>query len=64
MSSLKCRVVRTGGRGRNGFVDDVFAGVEPHTAAFDTFITAMSIAYGLMVSTLVLPRRAQAHRAD
>jgi uncharacterized membrane protein YjjP (DUF1212 family) len=28
------------------------------TAAFDTFITAMSIAYGLMVSTIVLPRRA------
>lgn len=27
------------------------------TAAFDTFVTAMSIAYGLMVSTLVLPRR-------
>lgn len=26
-------------------------------AAFDTFVTAMSIAYGLMVSTLVLPRR-------
>jgi uncharacterized membrane protein YjjP (DUF1212 family) len=28
------------------------------TAAFDTFLTAMSIAYGLMVSTIVLPRRA------
>jgi uncharacterized membrane protein YjjP (DUF1212 family) len=28
------------------------------TAAFDTFVTAMSIAYGLMVSTLILPRRA------
>ena len=27
------------------------------TAAFDTFVTAMSIAYGLMVSTVVLPRR-------
>ena len=27
------------------------------TAAFDTFVTAMSIAYGLMVSTIVLPRR-------
>jgi uncharacterized membrane protein YjjB (DUF3815 family) len=30
------------------------------TAAFDTFVTAMSIAYGLMVSTLVLPRRGAA----
>ena len=28
------------------------------TAAFDTFVTAMSIAYGLMVSTVILPRRA------
>ena len=28
------------------------------TAAFDTFVTAMSIAYGLMVSTLILPRAA------
>jgi uncharacterized membrane protein YjjB (DUF3815 family) len=27
------------------------------SAAFDTFVTAMSIAYGLMVSTVVLPRR-------
>jgi uncharacterized membrane protein YjjB (DUF3815 family) len=27
------------------------------TAGFDTFVTAMSIAYGLMVSTVVLPRR-------
>jgi hypothetical protein len=27
------------------------------SAGFDTFVTAMSIAYGLMVSTLVLPRR-------
>ena len=27
------------------------------TAAFDTFVTAMSIAYGLMVSIVVLPRR-------
>jgi uncharacterized membrane protein YjjP (DUF1212 family) len=27
------------------------------TAAFDTFVTAMSIAYGLMVSTVILPRR-------
>jgi uncharacterized membrane protein YjjP (DUF1212 family) len=27
------------------------------TAAFDTFVTAMSIAYGLMVSTVLLPRR-------
>jgi uncharacterized membrane protein YjjB (DUF3815 family) len=26
-------------------------------AGFDTFVTAMSIAYGLMVSTVVLPRR-------
>jgi hypothetical protein len=25
-------------------------------AGFDTFVTAMSIAYGLMVSTVVLPR--------
>jgi hypothetical protein len=28
------------------------------TAALDTFIPARSIAYGLMVSTIVLPRRA------
>ncbi len=27
------------------------------TTAFDTFVSALSIAYGLMVSTLVLPRR-------
>jgi uncharacterized membrane protein YjjP (DUF1212 family) len=27
------------------------------TAAFDTFVTAMSIAYGLMVSTVLLPRQ-------
>jgi uncharacterized membrane protein YjjB (DUF3815 family) len=27
------------------------------TAGFDTFVTAMSIAYGLMVSALLLPRR-------
>ncbi len=27
------------------------------TAGFDTFVTAMSIAYGLMVSVRVLPRR-------
>jgi uncharacterized membrane protein YjjB (DUF3815 family) len=26
-------------------------------AGFDTFVTAMSIAYGLMVSTVLLPRR-------
>jgi uncharacterized membrane protein YjjB (DUF3815 family) len=26
-------------------------------AGFDTFVTAMSIAYGLMLSTIVLPRR-------
>jgi uncharacterized membrane protein YjjP (DUF1212 family) len=34
--------------------DQTVSGV---TAAFDTFITAMSIAYGLMVSTVILPRR-------
>jgi uncharacterized membrane protein YjjB (DUF3815 family) len=34
------------------------------TAAFDTFVTAMSIAYGLMLSTLVLPRHAQPERGD
>ena len=33
-------------------------------AAFDTFVTAMSIAYGLMVSTLVLPRRHPGHAHD
>ncbi len=27
------------------------------SAGFDTFVTAMSIAYGLMVALLVLPRR-------
>jgi uncharacterized membrane protein YjjB (DUF3815 family) len=27
------------------------------TAGFDTFVTAMSIAYGLMISALLLPRR-------
>ena len=27
------------------------------TAGFDTFVTAMSIAYGLMIATVVLPRR-------
>jgi uncharacterized membrane protein YjjP (DUF1212 family) len=27
------------------------------TTAFDTFVTAISIAYGLMIATLVLPRR-------
>jgi len=27
------------------------------TAGFDTFVTAISIAYGLMVSSVVLPRR-------
>ena len=27
------------------------------TAGFDTFVTAISIAYGLMLSTVVLPRR-------
>jgi uncharacterized membrane protein YjjP (DUF1212 family) len=34
--------------------DQTVAGI---TAGFDTFVTAMSIAYGLLVSTLVLPRR-------
>lgn len=39
------------------------------TAAFDTFVTAMSIAYGLLVSSLLLPRRmtrlaAPEHPAD
>jgi uncharacterized membrane protein YjjP (DUF1212 family) len=32
-------------------------------AAFDTFVTAMSIAYGLMVSTVVLPRRFTGRRS-
>ena len=27
------------------------------TAGFDTFITAMSIAYGLMIASVLLPRR-------
>ncbi|HET8742308.1 MAG TPA: threonine/serine exporter family protein [Gaiella sp.] len=27
------------------------------TAGFDTFVTAMSIAYGLMIATVILPRR-------
>ena len=27
------------------------------TAGFDTFVTAMSIAYGLMMSAVLLPRR-------
>lgn len=27
------------------------------TAGFDTFVTAISIAYGLMISAIVLPRR-------
>jgi uncharacterized membrane protein YjjB (DUF3815 family) len=27
------------------------------TTAFDTFVTAISIAYGLMIATLVLPSR-------
>jgi hypothetical protein len=30
------------------------SGVE---AGFDTFVTAMAIAYGLMVSAVILPRR-------
>ena len=36
------------------------------TAAFDTFVTAMSIAYGLMVATVLLPGglRRRASRAD
>ncbi len=34
--------------------DQTVSGV---TAAFDTFVTAMSIAYGLMVATVILPRR-------
>jgi uncharacterized membrane protein YjjB (DUF3815 family) len=34
--------------------DQTVSGV---TAAVDTFVTAMSIAYGLMVSAVVMPRR-------
>lgn len=34
--------------------DQTISGI---TAGFDTFVTAISIAYGLMVSTAVLPRR-------
>jgi uncharacterized membrane protein YjjB (DUF3815 family) len=36
------------------------------TAGFDTFVTAMAIAYGLMVSTVLLPGgpRRRASRAD
>ena len=34
--------------------DQTISGI---TAGFDTFVTAISIAYGLMVSTVVLPRR-------
>jgi uncharacterized membrane protein YjjP (DUF1212 family) len=34
--------------------DQTISGIN---AGFDTFVTAISIAYGLMVSTLVLPRR-------
>ena len=34
--------------------DQTISGIN---AGFDTFLTAMSIAYGLMVSTVVLPRR-------
>jgi uncharacterized membrane protein YjjP (DUF1212 family) len=34
--------------------EDTVTGI---TAAFDTFVTAMSIAYGLMVSTVLMPRR-------
>ncbi len=36
------------------FNDQAVSGIN---AGFDTFLTAMSIAYGLMVSTVVLPRR-------
>ena len=38
----------------NLLTDQTVTGI---AAAFDTFVTAMSIAYGLMVSTIVLPRR-------
>ena len=34
--------------------DQTISGIN---AGFDTFVTAISIAYGLMVSTVVLPRR-------
>jgi uncharacterized membrane protein YjjB (DUF3815 family) len=47
--------------GSNGFnsmlqllTDQTVSGI---TAGFDTFVTAMSIAYGLMIATVVLPRR-------
>jgi uncharacterized membrane protein YjjP (DUF1212 family) len=33
-------------------------------AAFDTFVTAMSIAYGLLVSAVILPRRVPGERRD
>jgi uncharacterized membrane protein YjjP (DUF1212 family) len=38
----------------NLVTDQTISGV---TAGFDTFVTAISIAYGLMVSSVVLPRR-------
>ena len=31
-------------------------------AGFNTFVTAMAIAYGLMLSTVILPRRFSGHR--
>ena len=34
--------------------DQTVSGITP---AFDTFVTAMSIAYGLMISAVILPRR-------
>jgi uncharacterized membrane protein YjjB (DUF3815 family) len=34
--------------------DETVSGI---TAGFETFVTAMSIAYGLMVSAVILPRR-------
>jgi uncharacterized membrane protein YjjB (DUF3815 family) len=37
------------------------------TAGFDTFVTAMSIAYALMIASVILPRRfasIQSTRAD
>ena len=44
--------------------DQTISGI---TAGFDTFVTAMSIAYGLMVASVILPRRyaaIQPTRAD
>jgi uncharacterized membrane protein YjjB (DUF3815 family) len=34
--------------------DETITGI---TAGFDTFVTAISIAYGLMVSAFLIPRR-------